>query len=521
MLRSTFASFTAAQLAVRANQNSLAIVGQNIANVNTNGYTRQRIDQVSLNLTTNSALYQTIPEAHIGYGVQVTGVSQIRDPFLDVRYRLEMGNIGTEDKKLDILEKVTGILDEFNRDKAVDDQFSDFFQQLSTMASNSDSNDTLARSSAKTLTDMIRKYADQLSEIKDNLEITTGGDVDDVNSILDNIQKLNVSIKNSQVHGDSALELQDQRNQLIDQLATYANINVTHSTDFTMTGSAVDVMKIDMISEDGEKIRLIDDTSPAAQFTFQTPIGNAAGKYAMTVRDAFGHEYDAASNKGVFKSALEMLNGNGEYDSPATERGVGYFQKSLDNMARVFAKTMNDLNTVTKEADGTDADPVRGGSLFAPNDGTTEITAANISLSQEWLDGAVHILPSRDQNPTTSDLSNVDNMKNALTNWKIEFKTSDGPNGNTIYKGTFQEFFTNIASTASSDYKATSAALDNYINISNTIADSKDSVSGVNVDEEYMNMMQYNNALNAASRLMTALDEALNTIISSMGIVGR
>ena len=55
----------------------------------------------------------------------------------------------------------------------------------------------------------------------------------------------------------------------------------------------------------------------------------------------------------------------------------------------------------------------------------------------------------------------------------------------------------------------------------NGIQNSRDSISGVSMDEEATNMMSYISAYNAASRLMTTLDEALNTLINNTGVVGR
>lgn len=526
MLRSSFSSFTTAQLAIRANQNSLAVVGQNMANVDTDGYTRQRLDRISLNSTGIVSSYPQVPDAYIGYGVEVVGLSQIRDPFLDVRYRTEMSNIGTEDKKHNILNKITVALDELQKDGALDDQFNDLFKQLTTMASNKDKDDSLVRSSAKTLTDMIRKYSSQLTDIKNDLVTTTEDDVTDINALLDNIQKLNVSIKSSQVHGNSALELQDQRNQLIDELATYVNIDVKHSTDITVTGAKVDILKIDMIGNNGERINLIQDQQKPGKFTFNKPLGsNVDGQYTLDITDSSGKEFPSTtSNKGVFKSAFEMLNGLGDYDKSGTAEGqsmgIGYYQKALDNLASKFAETFNNTNTVTKDEDGNPITPPLGGSLFGTNDGSTIITASNITISAGWQNSSVHLLPSRDPNAPSSDFSNIDNLKNSLTDWKLEYKT-DGSSGNTIFTGTFQEFYLNISNTAATEYKSTDTALANYVTISNDIANSKDSVSGVNMDDEVMDMMKYNNSLAAASRLMTTLDEALSTIITSMGVVGR
>lgn len=545
MLRSSFSSFTTAQLAIRANQNALAVVGQNMSNVNTTGYTRQRLDQVSFNLTGRSSTYPGGPDAQIGYGVKITGLSQIRDPFLDVRYRTEMANVGTEDKKHTVLEKLNGVLDELDRDGALDDQFSDLFKQLTSMTSNANKDDTLVRSSAKTLTDMIRKYASQLDDIQDNLVTTTQDDVTNINQLLDNIQKLNTNIKSSQVHGNDALELQDERNQLIDELSTYMNIDVQYTTEFTLTGNKVDVLQINMLTDEGQKINLINDIQKAAQLSF-TEAKAEGEQYSISVTDTKSRTYsEVTSDKGVFKSALEMLNGYGEYDTSGTAQGsatgIGYYQKSLDALAQKLAETFNNTNYMRNE-DGVilddNGDPIQvngvdvkdakdlpagkkvlgGGNLFESDPPGSKITASNISLSNDWISGAVHLIPSQNPNAPSGDFSNIDNLKNLLSQEKLTY-TSD--NGSTVFKGTFQEFFSNIASVAATELKSCDTALANYVSVSNDVANSKDSVSGVNVDEEVMNMMQFNNALNAASRLMTTLDEALSTIITSMGVVGR
>ena len=78
MIRSTFGGFTTAQLAMAASQRALDVVGQNIANINTTGYTRQRLDIASINFQ-NNGMYSNSP-GKVGYGVEITGISQLRDP---------------------------------------------------------------------------------------------------------------------------------------------------------------------------------------------------------------------------------------------------------------------------------------------------------------------------------------------------------------------------------------------------------------------------------------------------------
>jgi len=111
MIRSTFGGFTTAQLAMAASQRALDVTGQNIANINTEGYTRQRLDIASLN-TRSGNVYNGMKDIHVGYGVEMTGVSQLRDPFLDAQYRSQISKLGTTDGQAAGLEKLADIFDE-------------------------------------------------------------------------------------------------------------------------------------------------------------------------------------------------------------------------------------------------------------------------------------------------------------------------------------------------------------------------------------------------------------------------
>ena len=92
MIRSTFAGFTTAQLAMSASQRALDVTGQNIANINTRGYSKQRLEISSLN-NSGASFYSSKNGAKVGYGVEVTGISQLRDPFLDVQYLQDMSSL--------------------------------------------------------------------------------------------------------------------------------------------------------------------------------------------------------------------------------------------------------------------------------------------------------------------------------------------------------------------------------------------------------------------------------------------
>ena len=127
-----------------------------------------------------------------------------------------------------VLSDIGDIFDEVDSE-GVRAALNDVVKQLNNMAkpdgANQGASDTLVRSAMEVLLTIIHEKASDLknvqTELIDKLQTT---DIENINSYLDSISKLNESIKNSQILGSPALELQDQRNQLIDELATYLPI---------------------------------------------------------------------------------------------------------------------------------------------------------------------------------------------------------------------------------------------------------------------------------------------------------
>ena len=232
----TFGSFTAARLGIYASQSSLNVTGNNIANINTKGYTRQRLDLASLN-SAGSARYANSFNLDIGYGVLAKSVSQLRDPYLDILYRDEQASVGAYEARLDGLKQLSHILDEVGKGEGefgiLEAQFSELQNQLQILIRNAGDNsqDTNVRSAAETLCNYFREYSESLTKAKDTLTENLKGDVNQVNSILRQIRDLNVQIREAGIHNDSALELRDTRNVLIDDLSSYIKIDVNYSLE--------------------------------------------------------------------------------------------------------------------------------------------------------------------------------------------------------------------------------------------------------------------------------------------------
>lgn len=699
-MRSTFAGFTTAQLAMRASQKALDVTGQNIANINTKGYTRQRLDLISLNASSGVNKYESQLNTKIGNGVLTKGLSQIRDPFLDIRFRTESANVGTADQKLAVLKDMEQIFDEITKN-GTQNQLSEIASMLQKLSSEVGNNefDSMVKSSADVFTKMLNQYANQLDGIRKEQESNLDIDVRKVNDILQNIQKLNETIEKNHIHGNAALELQDQRNLLVDDLSVFMKIKVKYTPVQVSDSQTVDRMDIFFEGKDGE-VPLVRGSEFATSISTQK---DADGKIMMSfsrpkvdvpkvndllsqintvneeiktlmangdpTKDAelkmeflldkldssmqieikktgpelteinFLGDFEAtppevapnsvplfksgtfvsnltqnadgtinatnvppatdliiqSGNKeindeilqGRFKGMLDMLNKSGEFDDAnETSRGIGYYQKSLDLLANQFAKSFNDMNREhTFDANGNqitkiETDPANAGAFLVTKkdkltgaESTTSImptapataierfdkngklvegladdetyikkdlfvsldpdaiNARNIAISQDWKSSKIGITTSVKYGSPLGANDNVLNMISMMSEKQV-YSTPGTPAqvgpppvpeipGVRLFEGSFQEMYTNMSTTLALDIKSTTSVLENFVSVADDIANMRDNISSVSLDEEGMNILHYQKSYNAAARLMTALDEAVDTIINKMGVVGR
>ena len=566
-MSSTFGCFSTARLGIYAAQKGLDVTGNNITNINTPGYTRQRLDQVSL-VTTASDKYFSQYNTRVGQGVLTTGVSQIRDPGLDLLYRSAQAHVGSYGQMLSGLDDIASILDEVGKgdgeqdDGVILNQMNDLRDLISqAITSGMDGGtDRLIYASAKALCRLFNKAANDLTELKGSYESYLEQDVSRVNTILSNIQELNVSIRNADIRGDEALELRDQRNMLLDELSSYVKIDVKYSDENVGAGLVVEKLTVSLAT--GDKNTLVDGEY-ASQLSLGTvpmpnpdydgvnvmdqfldPNGNPTNDpalaaqilddtYPVTVtglKDLDGVLKPGAADAlledndlyGSIQSLREILTEKGEYSTQndvntvdpdaAIKRGIPYYQMALDSLAKEFAEQMNALNTPGTGVSGE-------GALFSMgsnNNDTTNITASNISVSQAWGEGNVTMIASQDPNASSGDTSNLAAFLNLFTK-KQAFDPKDVAGADAvgaIYNGSFEDMLLRIQSTLAEDQMTTGDVYNNYTLTSNEIYTDRDSVSGVDLNDEATNLMVYQKAYAAACRLMTTLNTALDSLLA-------
>lgn len=538
-MSSTFGSFGVARLGIYAAQKGLDVTGNNITNINTPGYTRQRLDQVSL-ISSVSDKYFNQNMTRVGQGVLTTGVSQLRDPGLDLIYREAQADLGASGGKLEGLNSLASILDEVGKgdgeqdDGVILSQLNDLRDLISKAVTNGiQGYDSLIRESASALCTYLNSTAKKLENLQGTYETYLDQDIQKVNDILKNIQDLNTSIRDADIRGDDALELRDSRNMLLDELSQYMDIDVKYTMEDLGAGFMVEKLTVTLGT--GNQNTLIDGEYAAKIGRFPDDDNYNIQLYAL--RDADGQKKDNNDTDpvklgdndlyGSLQARREMLTESGEYTTKATvnnvdknaavKRGIPYYRHALDSLARELAKEMNALNNVN------DVDIPGKGNLFSVGSDTNEtadangqgITAANISVSKGWREGSISMIPSRDPGASSGDTSNLAAFL-SLFEKKVKFdpKTLVGDAVGAPYEGTFEDMLLHIQSTLAEDQMSTSSVYNNYAITANEIYTDRDSLSGVDLNDEATNLMVYQKAYTAACRLMTTLDEALDSLLA-------
>lgn len=562
----TFGSFGTVRLGIYAAQKGLDVTGNNITNINTEGYTRQRLNQVSL-IPSASDRYFSIYKNRVGQGAVITGIDQIRDPGLDISYRNATSDVGSANSKLDGLNYLANILDEVGKgsldqdDGVILSQLNDLRDLISkAITSGTSTYDSLIRASADALAGHFNSYAKALEDAQKIYEDKFNQQVTEVNNILSSIQELNNSIRSADIRGDEALELRDQRNLLLDKLSEYMKIDVKYSMEDVGAGTMVEKLTVTLAT--GDKNTLVDGQY-AAQFSQELvsrnpnfdpskdlalsnrPYLDENGNPVLTTEAAekldntnytlvlgplldnrgqkksetdFGADLGDTDLYGSIQSLRELLTEEGEFSTDAdvandpdasVKRGIPYYQKALDSLAREFAEQMNQLNNT-----GLD----KAGNLFSNGSNTndaTGITAANISVSQGWTNQTIAIQATSDPNAASGDTSNLSRFL-ALFDQKQEFAPGDIEAGavGDPYQGTFEDMLLKIQSTLAEDQMTTDSMLNNYTVTSGEIYVDREGIMGVDLNDEATSLMTYQKAYTAACRLMTVLEEALDSLIN-------
>ncbi len=504
-MRPTFLGFETARKSVMAAQKALDITGNNISNVNTQGYSRQRVDLLSMVTTSGGTRYAASKITCAGQGVYMNGVDQIRDPFLDKRFRELNADTAEASVKSGILGDIENVLDNIDSE-GLQNALLNFQEAMQSFASDSTDRKEMASiltQSAKQLVNIVNNYDFKLNQIQDQTKFEIDASIGDINATLRKIADLNKQIVDSYVAGgDVSLnlvgdytvnatygpnELLDARNVLLDSLSQYGDLEVTNASDGSVTVKFAGATVI--TGKTAVELNYSEDS--------------ITGALRLAFND--GQEYSPVS--GLLKGYVDIYNGNGCYAQGAQNgiEGIAYYKTVIDKFAESVAREFNAMNVDANN-------PTEDRSLFVTSDGSSVITAANLRVSDKWDEDPMWILPTTQE----GELDNAHIFKLlSVFDKNVDFGERND------FTGTFEGYISYFSNKLASEIQFQDGRYESNESLTSSILSARDAISGVSLDEEGINMMNYQKWFNASARIMTTLDEALNTIINNMGLVGR
>lgn len=523
-MRPTFLGFETCRRGLAVNQKAKDIIGNNIVNWDTVGYTRQRVDMVSVAPNTKASRYGMPKTELAGQGVDMTGIAQIRDPFLDKRFREEYSEssyFATSSALLKDIQEAIKVYapssDENSTSGTLAEALTSFANALTNAAGEADSDSlaNLVAVSAKNLTELLHDLSSQLDRVEAQSKYDMKDAVDSYNSYAEKLAALNLVIRdNRNTYGESEMyapnELLDQRNLLLDELAKFGDMEVKVHEDSMITVTMNGHVVVD--GGKADQINLSENINGTMSMRW-----NSTGK-------------GVNPKTGSLQAYQDYVNGAGpnmDETGESVERGIRYYRDRLDTFARVFATEMNAIVPELK-IDGDNHDnglPDRNykmlfGARVEREDGTREttvdypITAANIALSDAWLNDPTYVIYDKNQSQSRYYLQMVDVLTNS------DYVTRFNSSGET-YEGCFIEYVNDYAITLGTDISYSDGRQSATATSANSMMDRRDEVSGVNYDEETQSMMVYSKAYQAIARVLTTMDEALDVLINKTGLVGR
>ncbi|HEY4554461.1 MAG TPA: flagellar hook-associated protein FlgK [Bacillaceae bacterium] len=481
-MTSTFHGLETGKRAMFTQQSALYTTGNNIANANTPGYTRQRVNFKESEAYPPAAMNRPQIPGQMGTGVAAGSIQRVREGFLDTQFRAENSKLGYHGSNSSALAKLEDILNETGKDSnGISKVLNNFWQSLQDLSTSPENGGARAVviEQGKAVADTFNYVHGTIEAYRQDLGSQIEVDQKHINTLLENIDALNKKIAEVEPHGYLPNNLYDERDRLVDELSGYIDIKVEKvpSAD-DMLGNVKGVaegyyiIKLggnEIVNKDGYKTLDIQKA------------GDPGKEYVTTI--SFGEfTYTAATlPQGKMKSMIENFGhgseGNGTYSKLLAD---------LDKLANDFAASVNAAHQEGKLADGSNGVP-----LFQENAGASGIYMVETDPAK--------LAPS--STGSAGDGSNARNMADSFKGVMKGFESITGQLGVQAQFANRQKASTDVLRSA--------------------VEESRLSVSTVSLDEEMMNMIKYQHAYNAAARNITVVDEMLDKIINGMGTVGR
>lgn len=443
--------------ALMAEQGALNITTNNIANVNTPGYTRE------VPVLSEAA---TIQEGNVrfGGGVTMNQFQSVRDQLLQLRMYEETQQQNNSQTQFSSLTQIESLFSDPT--KGIGGAMTDFFNSLSQLSTNPTDNSARQRvlSSANNLAIAFHQSVSGLGTIQSDLDQSVPQVVNQINQLTKQIATLNGQVAQMQGLGQDPGTVQDQRDQLITQLSGLVNVSITTSEHgLTLTTA--------------NGIPLV-----VANQSFDLQTSNNTNGFADVV--AQGQDITSQITGGKLAGTINVR-----------DQVIPDLLNRLDTLANQFETSFNTQNQA-----GFDLSGNAGGNFFTP---PTVVTGSAANFSVAITNPSLIAASSDGSAGSNGNVAQLLGVRD--TNLPAGSKPLDMFSNLVLQVGT-------LGSNAKADSDASSAALQQ-------VTDQRGAVSGVSLDEETTNMIRYQRAYQAAARVVSTVNTMYDTLLS-MGLGG-
>lgn len=465
---STFTGISAALTALHANQRGMEVTANNIANVNTEGYSRQRVALSEIDgLSVPGVHSQAKP---VGDGVMIDQIERLRDQFLESRGRVEHSQKAYLDGQQQMLGRIEGAFAEPG-DTAMQAQLNEMWSAFGDVANRPGDQATRSALIAKAtvVVDSMRDTSGQLESVWATTHEKLGTLVGEINATARTVAELNQSVVANNNTGSPANGLADKRDLAVMKLA-----ELTGATATTRPDGSVDVLLGGSLLVGGSSARQLLPPSGG------NDIGDAKLGTLVDVRWADGNNSKVTTSSGQLAATLEGLNST-----------LPTYSKRLDEVAANLAAELNAVH-----AQGQTDLGAAGGTFFGPPPPDT-VNAANITMNvTEAKDLAVADLGA---DVGAKDGTNADRMADIA-------KKSGGPDR------LYRQLVVDLGVHAQSVERR----VDIQAKIVTEVDGQRAGESGVNLDEEMTNLVQFERAYQASAKVISTIDDMLDALINRM-----
>ncbi|MBM9513159.1 flagellar hook-associated protein FlgK [Desulfogranum marinum] len=464
-------ALNAGKTSLSTNQKSIEIVGNNVANVNTEGYSRQRAELMQIPAVNFGDFF-------IGQGVTVSDVSRDYSSFISRQLQesnIAFGEETGRSNTLSELERIFNVSDD-NLASEIDDFF-DAWQELTTNPSGAVERDVVLQR-GQLLGDAFRQVSDELNTITQNLNTEIIGEVEQLNEKISEIAKLNDRIRQIEIGGQQANAARDQRDLLVQDLSQTLGVK-TYSDNLGMLAV---VLPGGTPLVQGNTAMTIQTVTTGTNVELQVEI---AGTIKDISREELGGEF-----RGIYEMRDVFVEG---------------LHDDLDTLAIDITSSVNDIHDDGYFIDPTTDIATTGQFFFTDITALPSDVRASRSITTAFTDSRYIAAAGQD---TAAPGDNENALKIAALETSHNVTGTDGN-----YDAFFSQMVSTVGIEASRNDLALKGAEDTTVQLQNL----RDGYSGVSLEEEMIDLIQYQRGFQSSAKFLSTVDEMMNSLLQLKG----